>query len=276
MQLFYNIIANVSKHMQLNKYFIHLTTLKKINKLLSFLRSKTLLKDLIPDNHIDIHSHLLPGIDDGAKTIEETSYLINNLLDFGVKKIITTPHVMNTIYPNNSLKIISCLEKTVLELSKKENRISINAAAEYFMDDTFLENLKSEKLLTLKENYVLVEMSYMNPPIQLYDIIFEIQVAGYKPILAHPERYFFYHKSFDEYTKLKKSGCDFQLNMLSTVGYYGADVAKTADLLLKKGMINFVGSDVHHKNHIEAFHNKLLIKQISSFKEAIDNNQFFT
>jgi protein-tyrosine phosphatase len=244
--------------------------------LLSFLKSKSVLKDLIPENHVDIHSHLLPAIDDGSKSIDETLFLIKSLAGFGIKNFITTPHVMNSIYPNDLETIGLTLKNTKEELSKKEFDISLKAAAEYFMDDFFLEKLKTEKFLTLKENYLLVEMSYMNPPINLYDIIFEIQIAGYKPVLAHPERYFYYHKSFDAYLKLKKSGCLFQLNLLSTVGYYGADVAKTSNLLLQKGLIDFVGSDVHHKNHIAAFENKLLIKEIASLKEAILKNQFFT
>ncbi len=244
--------------------------------MLSFIKSKPLLKDIIPDNHVDFHSHLLPGIDDGSKNIIETEFLVKSLSDFGIKKIITTPHVMNTIYPNNSDKINLSLKNTIEELSQKNINIPLKAAAEYFMDDVFLENLKSDKLLTLKDNLVLVEMSYMNPPINLYDIIFEIQIAGYKPVLAHPERYFYFHKSFNEYLKLKKSGCLFQLNLLSTVGYYGADVMKTGDLLLKKGLIDFVGSDVHHKNHITAFSEKLLIKEMVSLQKALLNNQFFS
>lgn len=243
--------------------------------MLSFLKSKPVLKDLIPDNHIDIHSHLLPAIDDGAKSIDETEFLIRSLADFGIKKIITSPHIMNSIYPNTSLKITNVLHTTTQDLSNKNIHYPIKAAAEYFMDDVFLENLKTESLLTLKDNYVLVEMSYMNPPINLYDIIFEIQIAGYKPVLAHPERYFYFHKSFDEYVKLKKAGCLFQLNLLSTVDYYGNDVTKTADLLLKKGLINFVGSDVHHSKHITAFSNKILTKEIEMLKEAILNNQLF-
>lgn len=243
--------------------------------MLSFLKSKPVLKDLIPANHIDIHSHLLPGIDDGAKTIDETLFLIKSLSEFGMKKFITSPHVMNTIYPNNSKNIEDLCTSTSVMVLQNFN-LPLKAAAEYFMDDVFLEKLKSDRLLTLKDNFVLVEMSYMNPPINLYDIIFEIQIAGYKPVLAHPERYFYFHKSFDAYLKLKKSGCLFQLNLLSTVGYYGADVAKTADQLLSKGLIDYVGSDVHHKNHIHAFFQKIILKEKHALEAAISRNQFFS
>jgi tyrosine-protein phosphatase YwqE len=129
--------------------------------------------------------------------------------------------------------------------------------------------------LTLKDNYVLVEMSYINAPIQLYSILFDLQVAGYIPVLAHPERYLFYHNNFNEYVKLKRAGCVFQLNLLSVVGYYGPEITKIAAQLLAKGMYSYVGSDVHHDNHIVAFEQKVKIKDLAPLKEAIANNQFF-
>jgi tyrosine-protein phosphatase YwqE len=118
-------------------------------------------------------------------------------------------------------------------------------------------------------------MSYINPPIQLYEIVFDLQVAGYIPVLAHPERYLFYHSNFDEYQKLKRAGCLFQLNLAAVVGYYGESIAKIAEKLLQKGMYNFVGSDVHHNNHVAAFEQKVRVKDLNPLKEIISNNQFF-
>ncbi|MFY0483932.1 tyrosine-protein phosphatase [Flavobacterium sp. PLA-1-15] len=240
-----------------------------------FNRNKTVLKDLIPDNHIDFHSHLLFGIDDGARTFEDTLSLVKSMMDFGVKEFITTPHIIQHVWENNS-EIINAKKEEVASLLKENNiHLPFKAAAEYLMDDHFVKLFQSEPLLTLKDNYVLVEMSYINAPIQLYDIIFDLQVAGYKPVLAHPERYVFYHKNFNEYTKLKKAGCLFQLNILSTVGYYGEGVFTTAKKLLESGMIDFVGSDVHHRKHIEAFSHKVDIKDLNPLKEALSKNQFF-
>jgi tyrosine-protein phosphatase YwqE len=242
--------------------------------MISFFRSKPLLKDLIPNNFIDIHSHILPGIDDGAQTIDDTNSLIISLKELGFEQLITTPHIMANVWDNTKTSIETTLQKTINDLDGG-NKIPIKAAAEYLMDGNFAELLQKEPLLALKENYVLVEMSYLNPPIQLYDIIFELQVAGYKPVLAHPERYTFYHNNLSEYEKLKQAGCLFQLNLLSTMGYYGSQIAAIGDSLLKKGMIDFVGSDVHHREHIRAFSRKILIKETAGLKEAIDNNQFF-
>ena len=241
----------------------------------SLFKSKPELKDLIPDQHIDIHSHLLPGIDDGAKTFEDTLVLIKALQGFGFSQFITTPHIIEHIWDNTHEQIVSNKEKTVLALEKNDITVPFKAAAEYLMDDHFVHLFESGKLLTLKDNYVLVEMSYINAPIQLYTILFELQVAGYIPVLAHPERYLFYHNSFSEYTKLKKAGCLFQLNLLSIVGYYGAGITKIAEQILRKGMYTYVGSDVHHINHIAAFNQRVQIKDLTPLKEIIANNQFF-
>ncbi len=241
----------------------------------SFLKSKSTLKDLIPDNQIDIHSHLLPNIDDGAKSINDSIFLISSLQAIGFTQFITTPHTFNGFWDNTKTGIEDKLSETKKLLSENKLNVNLKTASEYLMDDHFVTLFKNKEILTLKDNYVLVEMSYINPPIQLYDIIFELQVAGYIPILAHPERYSFYHKNFDEYKKLKNAGCLFQLNLLSTVGYYGKDVTVTVEKLLQKGLIDYVGSDVHHKKHIESFSSKILIKDVSPLKEAILKNQFF-
>ena len=240
-----------------------------------FFNKKTILKDLIPDNHIDFHSHLLFGIDDGAKTFQDTLSLTKSLMNFGISEIITTPHIMQHVWDNTSENIISRLNEVKELLNQQSIDIPIHAAAEYLMDDNFVKLFQSQELLTLKENYVLVEMSYINAPIQLYDILFDLQVAGYKPVLAHPERYTFYHNNFNEYQKLKKAGCLFQLNLLSVVGYYGENVAKTAQKLLSQGLIDFASSDTHHQKHIDSFEGKVLLKDIKPLQDCIINSSFF-
>lgn len=241
----------------------------------TFLKSKAVLKDLIPDNHVDIHSHLLPGIDDGAKTFEDSLRLTQALKSFGISQFITTPHIIQHVWENTHEQIIANKNSTVKKLHKNNIRIPFQAAAEYLMDDQFVRLFQSNDLLTLKDNHVLVEMSYINAPIQLYSILFDLRVAGYTPVLAHPERYLFYHKNFNEYEKLKKAGCLFQMNLLAVVGYYGENITKIAESLLQKGMYDFVGSDVHHDNHIAAFEQKIKIKEVQPLKDIIANNQFF-
>lgn len=243
--------------------------------MISFLKSKPVLKDLIPNNYVDIHSHLLPGIDDGSTSFAETLLLTQGMLEIGVTQFITTPHIIENVWNNTKNNIQLLADKTVLELQQYQVIGSFKAAAEYLMDEQFIRLFQSGELLTLKDNYVLVEISYTNPPIQLYTIIFDLRVAGYTPILAHPERYVFYHYNFEEYVKLKKAGCLFQLNLLAVVGYYGAGITKIAEKILQKGMYDFVGSDVHHQKHIEAFSEKVKVKEITSLKEVIAKNEFF-
>ena len=243
--------------------------------MLTLFKPKIILKNLIPDNYTDIHSHLLPSIDDGALTFEDTLQLITSLQKFGTCQFITTPHIMQYVWDNTHEEIKLKEKETVLQLLKKDFNAPLKAAAEYLMDDHFVNLFQAGQLLTLTENYVLVEMSYLNPPIQLYSILFDLQVAGYVPVLAHPERYLFYHSNLNEYDKLKKAGCLFQLNLLSVVGYYGLRIRKIAEQLLKKGMYDYVGSDVHHHKHIAAFNLPVYLKDLAPLKEAISNNDFF-
>jgi protein-tyrosine phosphatase len=243
--------------------------------MLSFLKSKPTLAALIPNNYVDIHSHVLPGIDDGAKNLKDSQFLMESMIGFGFKKCITSPHTMANVY-NNTIETINGAKNSVeSELSVLAKKLDLRAASEYYIDENFVENFKANPLLTLKDNYVLVEMSFLNPPIQLHDFLFELQLAGYQPVLAHPERYSFYHANFQDFEKLKKMGLKFQLNLLSSVGYYGPDVTKASDKLLKAGFIDFVGSDIHHKQHIDSFARKISIKETKAFETAIENNQFF-
>ncbi len=241
----------------------------------SIFKSKPLLKELIPSNYIDIHNHTLPGIDDGAKSTEDTDFLLSEMKNLGFSKVIATPHTIDTVWNNTTETITKAHKLASVKLPELTDSLDYGFASEYMMDDNFLKRLKEEKLLTLKDNYVLVEMSYLNPSIQLFDILFELQVEGYQPVLAHPERYNFYHKDFNQYSKLKKAGCLFQINLLSTTGYYGKGVADAANKLLGENMIDFAGSDVHHKNHIKAFQSKIAIKNTAPFEKAMQNNAFF-
>lgn len=240
-----------------------------------FKQKKPFLKDLVQE-FTDIHSHVLFGIDDGAKTLEDSKVLLKSFIELGFEGAITTPHILKDVWDNNSQNITSKYTEVQQLLPELSAKINLRVASEYLMDESFARLFETEKLLTLKDNYVLVEMSYLNPPIQLYDIIFDLQVAGYKPVLAHPERYLFYHQNFEEYKKLKVAGCLFQMNLLSTMGYYGANITKVADKLLAEGLIDFAGSDVHHLHHIRAFDDKVKIKNTEALRDVIKNNNFFT
>jgi len=204
-----------------------------------------------PTLYVDIHSHLIPGIDDGSKTTFESIKLIQSFEKMGYKKLITTPHIMSHRYKNSSEIILEKLEYLKDALIDHEVNIKIEAASEYYLDNHFLELLGKKDLLTFHSNYLLFEMSYTNAPSDLTDIIFEIEQAGYQPVLAHPERYLFMHDNFEEYEALKEYGVLFQLNINSLAGYYSKNVQKIAQKLVDNGMIDFLGSDVHKERQVK-------------------------
>lgn len=197
---------------------------------------------------VEIHCHVLPGLDDGSKNLKDTEKMLLAYHELGFKKIIATPHILKGSYPNTKETILPAFENVTTNL--KELNIISNASAEHMLDEDFERMLKEEQLLTLKDNYVLVEMSYFQKPVNLKEIIFNMEHKGYIPVLAHPERYNFI-KTIEEYQDLKKIGCLFQLNLLSLSKHYGPEVQKKADLLLKNDMYNFAGTDAHHEKHLK-------------------------
>ncbi len=199
----------------------------------------------------DMHSHLIPGIDDGAQTVEDSIELITQLRDMGFRSIITTPHIKSDHFPNNSINITAGLHNLQQALRERNIDMPIHAAAEYYIDDHFMNLLEAGDLLTVTENQVLVELSFMFEPIRLSDILFKIQTKGYKPILAHPERYAYYHNDIEAYRSLRDRGCLLQLNTIALSGYYGRGVKHVAEKLLHEGLYDYCGTDMHHLKHAE-------------------------
>jgi protein-tyrosine phosphatase len=241
-----------------------------------FKKKQIPLHQFFPEGFVDIHSHLLPGIDDGAKEMNETIALLQKMSSYGIKHFITTPHVLGNVYPNTPKIIKQQLQLVQDELFKRNlTDLFIQAAAEYMIDERFIEILEKEQLLTLKDNLVLVEMSYYSPPLQLYDVLFQLQLKGYKPILAHPERYFSYHHDFQSYYKLKNAGCLFQLNLLSLTEHYGKYVQNITKKLLQENLYDFVGSDTHHLNHLELLPKIGTQKNLKRIEHLLLNNKRF-
>lgn len=240
--------------------------------MLTFFKSKSKLADLIPKGYVDIHSHVLPGIDDGSKSLNETIMLLEGMRMLGIEGCVPTPHTLAYVWDNSKQEILDNFANTKEKLPLHLNEMLLNVATEYMVDDTFLERIKKEPLLTIVEKFVLIEMSYLNPFFDFSKVLFELQMMGYQPILAHPERYLYYHKEKNAYHRLKELGCLFQLNLLSTVGYYGKEVASVSDYLLKNNLVDFVGSDIHHQRHLSAFNNKVIIKSENELHDSMKNN----
>lgn len=199
----------------------------------------------------DMHSHILPGIDDGSPDLETSIFLIKGLMDLGVKKSIATPHVISDLYKNNSETITHALVALQSELRNQSIDYEVAAAAEYMLDSNFFEMLENnEKLLTLQDNIILTEFSYASMPADPEKYSFAIATAGYRPVLAHPERYAYYHGNYKMYHRFVELGFMLQLNLLSFTGYYGKDAVKAAHYMLKNELVSFLGTDMHHPRHL--------------------------
>jgi protein-tyrosine phosphatase len=221
---------------------------------------------------IDIHSHILPGIDDGAPDIETALQLIKGIQQLGIKKTVATPHIIADLYRNTPAIINTALHKLNEACAKASVDIEITAAAEYMLDDFFIKLLRgSQPLLTIYKNIILTEQSYATPTLNVNEIAFELISAGYRPIMAHPERYAFYHNNYDEYTHLKDMGFLLQVNLLSLTGYYGKPVARAAKYLFDNDLADLVGTDLHHQRHLQSLQHP---ENLSLINHHLSRRQF--
>lgn len=215
---------------------------------------------------VDIHSHLLPGIDDGSKNMGQSLDYIFQLQELGFTRLFCTPHIYSDVYPNTPETILPVLSTVAAEMQHAGLSVEIGAAAEYMAESNFTA---VEGLLTLPGNHILIEMSYLSETPNIDQIIFDLQVNGYKVILAHPERYNFYHRHPERYQRFKEMGCLLQLNLLSVLGYYGKQVKNTAEQLLQGQLYDFAGTDLHHDKHMlvlsSAVKNGILYKKIGNY-----------
>lgn len=200
---------------------------------------------------VDMHAHLLPGVDDGADTLETALRLIGELHALGFRQLAATPHVMADFYPNTREDILARFETLKKAVATAHPGLRLVCGAEYMMDDHFEELLARDAFIALPGNHLLVEMSFFSPPPQLSEFIFRLRTKKYKPILAHPERYVYFKNDFGKFERLKELGCRFQTNIRSLLGAYGPEVTRLAEKLLRHGMIDFLGTDLHNQDHIQ-------------------------
>ncbi len=199
-----------------------------------------------------MHSHLIPGIDDGSPDVATSIELIKGINNLGYKKIITTPHVMWDMYKNTPENILPGYDAVKNEIKRNNLDIELEVAAEYFLDDYFEKLVENDaQLLTIKNNLVLVEFSFVKEPIELKAVLFKLQIKGYQPVIAHPERYLYFGAQKYWYEEMKDTGCLFQLNILSLSGFYGKAPVELANYLIKQRYYNLIGTDLHNKHHLE-------------------------
>ena len=197
---------------------------------------------------LDMHSHLIPGVDDGAKDVADSIALIDGLRNLGFEHLVTTPHTLQDIHPNSK----ESLSKGHLFLDGKiPEGLTLRLSSEYYLDEQFQDQLEEGTVMPLPGNRLLVEFSQLAKPFDLEERFFDLNVRGYQPILAHPERYLFFHKKFEYYKRIKDMGVELQVNALSLTDHYGKSIRKIAEKLIEKDLIDFIGTDTHHLQHIE-------------------------
>lgn len=200
----------------------------------------------------DMHSHILPGIDDGARTIEDSIALGRRFEALGYKKLVATPHIMADYFRNTPESINRALDKLREGFHQNQINLEVNAAAEYYMDETFEKKVREKSVLTFGDNFLLFELSFINYPSNINDMIKLMQDSGYKPVLAHPERYPYFHGTVDNYRRIKEQDCCLQTNAIALTGYYGVGPKALAEEMINNNLVDFVGSDMHHLRHADA------------------------
>ena len=224
---------------------------------------------------VDIHSHLIPNIDDGSQSMEQSIEMIRQLISLGFKKVITTPHI-HPSYPNHPEIILSGLTKLQEELSKQNLDIELEAAAEYYVDENFHRKVKDKGLiLSFGNRYVLVESAFQNKPVFFEAVMFDLMSSGYTPVLAHPERYKFLEGSIGWLEELKGMGVLLQVTLGSIGGYYGTKPEKIGSQLLKKELVDFLGSDLHRESHLKHLEKGLRSKEVQKIlkNRTLKNHQ---
>ncbi|TXK36510.1 capsular biosynthesis protein [Pontibacter qinzhouensis] len=224
---------------------------------------------------VDMHSHILPGLDDGAESLEQSLELVRAMQALGYRKLIMTPHIMSDFYKNTPAGIRKKLRVLQDAVAEAKIDMELACAAEHYLDEGFIKKLESkEELLTFGDNYLLFETSFLNEPLNLNEAVFLMRTQGYRPVLAHPERYTYFSGKYKELVALREKGVLFQINMNSLVGYYSGAARATAEKLVDDGMVDFLGTDAHAIKHITSLQKVMNCKYIhKALALKLRNNQ---
>ena len=200
---------------------------------------------------VDVHGHWLPYVDDGVKSTDEALQVIRGLVKMGYQKLIATPHINNQFPDNNPEKLVYSFYQIAQEASRSRIDVKLGIAAEYMLDSGFDKHLAARNLLTLDDKTVLIEFPTFQTPPNIEEVLFELQICGYKPLLAHPERYSFFHSDLSRYEKLKELGCLFQLNLLSFAPNQNDHIRNAASKLLNCDWYEYIGTDIHSPEQLK-------------------------
>ena len=198
---------------------------------------------------IDVHSHLIFGVDDGCKTIDESIDILKGLYNMGITDTIITPHYINeTNYVSPKLTNLKKLVEIKERLIKENININVYLGNEVYIDKQISQCVKQNKICTLNNTeYILIELPMSGIYTDYIDIFSNLINEGFKVILAHPERYTAFQNDFNKVYELKDIGVLFQCNLGSILGEYGKEAKKTIKRLLKEDLIYMIGTDIHHR-----------------------------
>lgn len=219
---------------------------------------------------IDMHSHLIPGVDDGAASLSDSIHLLNGLVELGFEKVITTPHIYHDFYKNDKSTLEKPYQEVLGEIGTRVPIIDFTYASEYFADEFFEKKIEDEELLSFSGGHILLEISFVAYSQRIEHIIFDLMTKGYKPILAHPERYLYLQNSIKTFRKLRQLGCELQLNINSIGGYYGSASQELATKLMDEKLVSYLGTDLHHERHLNYLRgvggNKKIMKKLEAYE----------
>ena len=226
----------------------------------------------------EVHCHIMPGVDHGAKTTDDALQLIDAHRKWGIDRFILTSHVTEDTFENNPQTLAEGFDRLTSAVKQTERPVSLAYSAEYRIDPLFMSQLENGQIVAMPGNHLLVENSYIQEPIGLDHLLFDLKVKGYKVIMAHPERFPYYHDTMSRYEELHSAGNLFQINLLSLAGFFGKDVKKVAEWLAKNGIVDFLGSDVHHMRHVAAIDEYLRSsdyrKMVPHLEKTVKNDTF--
>ena len=219
----------------------------------------------------DVHCHVIPGVDHGSPDVSMSLELLERMSSWGIRRIVGTPHVTESVFVNDSGTLSPAAAMLRKAVARKEIPVAIAQSAEYRIDELFKEQVEEGRLCPFPGKFLLVENSFMQEPWELDSILFDLKVKGFKPILAHPERYLYYHSRPERYRDLHNAGTLFQVNLLSLAGYHGKAEKRMAERLIADDMVDFIGTDLHHHRHADSIEEYLASKEYRKYSEILSN-----
>ncbi len=220
--------------------------------------------------HTDVHCHIMPGVDHGAKTVEDSLALISREMEMGISRIFLTSHVTANTFENTPETLAAGFERLKTAVEAEHIDIDLCYSAEYRMDDYWMRQRDEGKLIPLPGNHILLENSFQQELMMLDDLMFDIQLKGFLPILAHPERYHYYGYRHDRLRTLHNAGAKFQVNLLSLSGYFGSGARGLAEWIINNGFCDFLGSDMHNLEHADVIAEYLRSKDWRKISKKIE------